>query len=226
MLWNFQKRDLTKPHRISRGLTLRYCTLVCSKPLEPRSWPAEHLEQGRLGLVDVQPLVDVAEEASGACLGLQCTRTHTVLIPSELRITVQSQLVSGCDEKHRRHRNRKFERWLEPNPAPTTITPFVSVYTLHMPPAETLVISLETAAATKNEWETQKNRVSIFSLAPINPSNSHTSINIPSNNNNHTKRRWALLFWRHLPRGIIFHVCSRPRRRTLSRGLAMHSRNE
>ena len=99
----------------------------------------------------MQPLVDVAEEASGACLGLQCTRTHTVLIPSELRITVQSQLVSGCDEKHRRHRNRKFERWLEPNPAPTTITPFVSVYTLHMPPAETLVISLETAAATKNE---------------------------------------------------------------------------
>jgi hypothetical protein len=53
--------------------------------------------------------------------------------------------------KHRRHRNRKFERLLEPNPAPTTITPFVSVYTLHMPPAETLVISLETAAETKNE---------------------------------------------------------------------------
>lgn len=43
--------------------------------------------------------------------------TELLLGPvSHLRNTVQSQLASAVTTKHPRHRNRKFERLLEPNP--------------------------------------------------------------------------------------------------------------
>ena len=102
--------------------------------------------------------------------------TELVLGPvSHLRNTVQSQLASAVTTKHPRHRNRKFERLLEPNPAPTTITPFVSVYTLHMPPPSTLFIIL----ANKNEIRNTEKTESASSVSHPSTHPTATPVSIP-----------------------------------------------
>jgi len=123
----------------------------------------------------VEPLFDVAEEASGACLGLHRTRTHTVHTPLTCVSLYNHSWFLAVTTKHRRHRNRKFERLLEPNPAPT-ITHFVSVYTLNMPPAETLVISMSGSSVSHPSTHPTATPVSI----PLQTQLTQTTTTIPN----------------------------------------------